>query len=174
MSLLMAEADRLEKRNKEDKARRHNSQEEYLTQKGLIEVCRMQLNSYPELKTLYAVPNGANVGQEFNHSTGIYESRERQKLVSSGLKPGVFDLCLPISRCGYGSLYLETKSNKGRLSTEQKAWALLMHNAGNCCFVYRDIEHGWHLLRWYLKSNADLVHDMHKKCLQEAGHHEVN
>lgn len=72
------------------------------------------LNEYrmPELRLLYAVPNG-----------GVRKRKEAALLISEGVKPGVPDLCLPVARGSYHGLYIEMKRiDGGRKSKEQKQW----------------------------------------------------
>ena len=69
---------------------------------------------WPELKWLYAVPNGATTGQ-----------REGARLKAEGLKAGVPDICLPVSRCGWHGLYIELKRQNGTasdVSVAQRRW----------------------------------------------------
>ena len=39
-----------------------------------------------------------------------------------GVKSGIPDLCLPVARAGFHGLYIEMKSEKGRVSENQKFW----------------------------------------------------
>jgi hypothetical protein len=56
--------------------------------------------------------------------------------VREGVRSGVFDLCLPIPYKKYHSLYIEVKTEKGRMSKNQKKWGdflNLMHNKAVIC-----------------------------------------
>lgn len=72
---------------------------------------QVKLGTHPELDLMFAIPNGAWKGKA---SAGRFKAE--------GLKPGVPDICLPISRGGYVCLWIEMKSERGRLSDEQRAW----------------------------------------------------
>lgn len=80
---------------------------------------------YPELKLLYAIPNGA------------YKSiAAAKKFAAEGLRPGVPDICLPVSNGQYHALYIEMKRLKGgRIRPEQKFWITMLNNSGNLAIV---------------------------------------
>ena len=90
---------------------------EHQEQSALIAWARMTESHWPELALLHAIPNGG-----WRHpATG-------KKLKAEGLKPGVPDLCLPVARHGYNGLYLEIKSQKGRVRKEQRWWLEMIKN----------------------------------------------
>ena len=94
---------------------------------------------YPDLKLLFHVPNG-----------GKRDPIEAKHLKNSGVKPGVPDLCLPVSRHGYHSLWIELKNETGRPSKEQKWWIEELGKQG----CKASICHGWQeavrLIEWYM------------------------
>lgn len=61
---------------------------------------------------LIAIPNGGNR----DAATGA-------RLKAEGVVAGVADLALFIPRKGYGALFVEMKTEKGRQSDSQKTWA---------------------------------------------------
>ena len=83
---------------------------------------------YPELKLLHHIPNG-----------GKRDPIEAKHLKQQGVKKGVPDLHLPVSRGGYHSLYIELKTEKGRPTAEQKWWLAELSQQGNYCIVCK----GW-------------------------------
>jgi hypothetical protein len=90
----------------------------------------------PELKLLFAVPNG-----------GMRHPIVAAQLKEEGVKAGVPDLILPIPRYGSGALYIEMKMPKGRVSPEQAIWLQDLEDNGNtslACF-------GWHEARQAVK-----------------------
>jgi hypothetical protein len=101
---------------------------------------------HPELKDMYAVPNGA------------FKSKAMAaKFQREGLKPGVPDIVLPHARGGYHALYIEMKRKRvpgkrvelrvgTRPSEEQLDWHLRLRAAGNCVFV----AYGWEEARDYI------------------------
>lgn len=68
--------------------------------------------THPEMKRLYAIPNG-----------GHRHKAVAARMKAEGVRRGVPDVCLPVARNGYHGLYIEMKTRKGRLSPEQKQWA---------------------------------------------------
>lgn len=91
-------------------------------QAALMRWARTQEAMRPELKLLYAVPNGAAFGGSGEDRKGARITGWKAK--QQGLKPGVPDLCLPVARGGDHGLYIEMKNDKpkGVLTNEQKAW----------------------------------------------------
>jgi hypothetical protein len=67
-----------------------------------------------------------------------------------GVKRGVPDLCLPVPRGQYHSLYIEMKTETGRASPDQKWWGEQLMNQG---YMW-EVCHGWksavRVLEWYL------------------------
>jgi len=85
---------------------------EHEEQKAVIEWVLWNQNKYPELRLLFAVPNGG-------HRNKIVAA----KLKAEGVKPGVPDLILPVARCEYHGLAIEMKRRKGwSLSNDQEWW----------------------------------------------------
>lgn len=73
----------------------------------------------PELKWLYAVPNG-----------GQRDARVAAGLKAEGVKAGVHDLMLPVPRHGFHGLYIEMKKPGGRASLEQKDFGKFVDGQG--------------------------------------------
>jgi len=93
---------------------------EYDEQSALMEWAELASKKYPELRWLHSIPNGAFV----NIVTAV-------KLKKSGVKKGIPDLCLPVSRGGFHGLYVELKRVKGgRVDPEQAECHLFLGNAG--------------------------------------------
>lgn len=74
----------------------------------------------PDLSRLFAIPNG---GQRSKAAAG--------KLKAEGLRAGVPDLCLPISRGGYLSLWIEMKAGDNVCSDEQEDWQTWLVRRGH-------------------------------------------
>lgn len=81
-----------------------------------------QLSTYPELRWMYAIPNG-----------GERNPIVAARLKAEGVKSGISDICLPISRKGYHGLYLEMKKPGGKESKEQKEFGQFLKEQ---CYVY--------------------------------------
>ncbi|CEP50287.1 VRR-NUC domain-containing protein [[Clostridium] sordellii] len=87
---------------------KRNEETEQMT---LIDWCNINICKYPELKLIYHIPNG-----------GKRNKLEAARLKRGGVKKGVPDLCLPVSKGAYHGLYIEMKFGNGRTSKEQKEW----------------------------------------------------
>jgi hypothetical protein len=122
-------------------------------QKALFQWCALNIKQYPQLKWLYAVPNG------FFSSSG-----QKAKMKAEGLKDGVPDICLPwpISKLKskevvkdertyfniwYHGLYIELKIEKrrnqkdGGCSKEQLEWLAYLEEVGYfvaVCYGWQD------------------------------------
>ena len=64
-----------------------------------------------ELELLHHIPNG-----------GSRNKAEAANLKAQGVKSGVPDLCLPVARRDYHGLYIEMKTETGRVSDNQQWW----------------------------------------------------
>lgn len=87
---------------------------------------------YLELEWLFHIPNG-----------GSRHKAEAGKLKAMGVKPGVPDLFLPVSRHIYHGLFIELKNETGKLSKLQSEWSFNLRNLGylvEFCF-------GWKMAR---------------------------
>jgi hypothetical protein len=95
---------------------------------------RLQTNVHPELRLLYAIPNGG-------YRTPITASRMK----AEGVKAGVPDLHLGVARQGFLTLYIEMKVPKspgkaaGRTSDEQHQWIIDLQNEGHRV----EVAYGW-------------------------------
>ena len=89
-------------------------------QAAIFQWAALMQGQYPELRLLHHIPNG---GQR-NKATAA-------RLKAQGVKPGVPDIFLPVSRRGYHGLYIELKRKKGgQLSEHQKEWLDALFSEG--------------------------------------------
>ena len=94
---------------------------------------------YPELKLLHHVKNETKEG-----AAQVAIDRAR------GVRKGVPDLCLPVARGGYHGLYIEMKTAKGRLSTEQEWWLKELNGQQYRAVMCRGWEEAVKVLEEYL------------------------
>lgn len=92
---------------------------ESLEQTWLFQWVATQENRYPELKLMHHIPNG-----------GKRDKKTAKNLKIEGVKAGVPDICLPVSRHGYHGLYIELKRKGGKPSVEQKKWIKELEKQG--------------------------------------------
>jgi hypothetical protein len=59
-------------------------------------------------------------------------------------------MCLPVSRHGFHSLYIELKTETGKTSSEQDWWINGLEAVGNCARVCHGYEEAIRLIEWYL------------------------
>lgn len=90
-----------------------NSGSESGQQKALFCWCNQNLDKYPELKWLFAIPNG-----------GLRDSRTAGKLKAEGVKAGVWDIFLPVRKIEAGiivwsGLWIEMKIRPNKLTLDQ-------------------------------------------------------
>ena len=94
-------------------------------QEMLFEWASMMLGKYPELESMYAIPNG-----------GLRSKATAARMKRTGTKAGIPDICLPCSRHGCNALYIEMKRIRGgRLSPAQCTMIEKLTHQGNRCAV---------------------------------------
>lgn len=108
-------------------------------QATVVEWAQRMEYQHPELKRLYAIPNG-----------GYRHKATAAKLKRTGVKPGVPDLCLPAARGGYHGLYIEMKTLTGDTSPEQEDWIEYLNGAGYFTEVCHGCDSAIRVLKWYL------------------------
>ena len=128
-------------------------------QKALFCWAAMNIATYPQLKWLYAVPNG------FFSTPG-----QKAKMKAEGLRDGVPDICLAVpkwsnhyhglymwSEIAFNALYIELKIEKrrnqknGGCSKEQLEWLDYLHHAGYKAMVCYGWEEAREAIKEYLK-----------------------
>ena len=112
---------------------------EHHEQVAVMQWAEMQAGKWPELRLLFAIPNGG----ARSVVTGARMRRE-------GVKRGVPDLLLPIPRRGYYGLFIELKTAKGRIQPEQAAWLQALAGQGYRAEVCRGADEAIATLRNYL------------------------
>lgn len=96
---------------------------------------------WPDLDKLIAIPNG-----------GKRSKIEAAIMKGCGVKAGVSDICLPVQRGGYGSLWIEMKA-PGKIkdtTPKQKEWLALMNTSGNHATVCDSFTEAKRVIEWYL------------------------
>ena len=93
-------------------------------QKQLVQWCRTD----PRFQFLFHIPTESVGGQG-------WMVRNRQM----GVRAGVPDLFYPVPAGGYHGLFIEMKTEKGRLDPKQKRWIEILEAFGYKCVV----AHGW-------------------------------
>ena len=112
---------------------------EHGEQCALVERCAWLANQHPELKLLFAVPNGGHR----NKVTAALLKRE-------GVKAGVLDLFLPVARMGYHGLAVEMKALDGQPSKAQEWWICELTKQGYLALVCYGQDEAWSVIARYL------------------------
>lgn len=116
-------------------------------QMALFNWAQQNTNTYPQLRWMFAIPNG-----------GYRDKITAGKLKATGVKSGVPDICLPVSKLttlnfglvkGFAALYIELKrpmshlKKAGKISDEQLEWINFLISQG-----YRvEVCYGWEQAR---------------------------
>lgn len=106
--------------NRGNKPKKAPKATESLAQQRIFRWAALQWQ-WPELKLMYHVPNegaGGNYGR-------------LQKLLSEGLKPGVPDIHLPVSKGGYHGLWIELKVGYNKPTVQQLKWIEELNEQGH-------------------------------------------
>ena len=93
----------------------------------------------PQLDLFYANTNGARL-----------PITVAKKLKKAGAQAGIPDTHLPYPSQGYHSLFIEMKTTKGPIRTEQKKWIIKLRNAGNKVVVARSADEARNETLFYL------------------------
>ena len=103
---------------------------EHQMQVAVVDWCRWNAGKYKCLDIVYATPNAAPRAT----FTGY-------RMVKEGMLKGVPDLCLPKQSGGYGALYIEMKTPKGKITGDQIKTMNRLREEGNLavvCFSVQD------------------------------------
>ena len=114
--------------------------EEHQIQVAVILWSRSMSVRYPELDLLYAIPNG-----------GARDAITGARLKAEGVKPGIPDLCLPVARGGSHALYVEIKTETGRISDKQADVIAKLTRFGNKVVVCRSAQDAIDTIMEYIK-----------------------
>lgn len=106
------------------KLKRRNAQPEAIEQAKVIAWARASERNYPYLQLLHCSLNGVKMTKA-----------QAGRAIAQGMKKGVADLFLPVKQGGYGGLYIEMKSAKGRISIEQSKFLKDVSDNGYAAFV---------------------------------------
>ena len=100
---------------------------------------------YCDLKgyTVYHIPNEAKRSPQ-----------AAARLKAEGMRPGIPDLCLPMARGRYHSLYIEVKAPGGKPTEEQVAWIHRLRANGMCAYCCEGVGNAVALIDAYMALGA--------------------
>lgn len=113
-------------------------------QRNVIVWSQIHRDEYPELALLFHIPNG-----------GTRDPVEAAHLKAQGVRRGTPDLCLPVARRGYHSLWLEMKTPHGRVSSDQTWWKDKLTEQGAVAVIAYGWEAAVDAIKWYLGGGDD-------------------
>lgn len=114
--------------------------DEHTEQVALFRWAALTSRRLPQLKLLYAIPNG-----------GHRHKAVAAKLKAEGVKSGVPDVFLPVPSGGFHGLYIEMKRRKGgTVSAEQKRWIEALGDQGYLVEVCKGWESAVAVIEDYL------------------------
>lgn len=102
---------------------------EHDEQVALFEWAALSEKNHPELKWMFAIPNG-----------GQRHIVVAKKLKDEGVKPGVPDIFLPKANKKYLGLFIEMKVGKNKLTQNQETWIEALSQLGYACAVCYSVE----------------------------------
>ena len=121
--------------------KKSNKQYETEEQIKVFDWAEKNKDTMPELKLLYAIPNG---GYRPKYTAVI--------LKRAGVRSGIPDICLPINCIPetHKALYIEMKHGRNKLSKSQKIIKKLLEEAGNKVVVCYSSEEAINEIKNYL------------------------
>jgi hypothetical protein len=111
-----------------------------------IEWAELRSRKIPELQLVYHIPNGSHKSPA---ARGLFKRL--------GQKAGVPDIHLPIGRGQYIGLWIEFKSDKGRISEVQKRWHRLLEASGHRVVMSKDWKEAANITLDYLGISPDFI-----------------
>lgn len=119
---------------------------EHVEQVFLFKWAFFQAAAYPELRLMFAIPNGGSRG-----GTELQRKINGKNLKDEGVRSGVPDILLPVARQGYHGLFIEMKYGKNKPSTEQKEWIESLRNQNYKAEVCYSCDEARNLIMNYLQ-----------------------
>lgn len=110
---------------------------------------REQEPKHPVLKTIFHTPNSF-----FGTNFGVITHLKKM-----GMRKGVYDIIVPVSKGNYAGLWIEVKKPKGKLSLEQLQYIDLINNHSDHPTLFKttfDAEEGIQIIKSYLKIKEEV------------------
>lgn len=108
----------------------------------IFEWASIHIGKHPELTLMHHVPNG-----------GHRHIATATKLKRMGVKSGVPDIVLPVSRKGFHGLYIELKKEKGKVSDHQMEWLHKLNEQGYMAVVAFGFDQAIQIIKNYIKED---------------------
>ena len=118
---------------------------EHAEQVAVIDWCFAMTRIYPGLDLIFAIPNGAMLGG------GRIGAIRANSLKAEGMRPGVCDLFLPVARGKWHGMFLEMKTQIGKLSENQEEFIAGVEAQGYFTAVCYGADEAIEQLTFYLQ-----------------------
>lgn len=116
-------------------------------QMQIINYCNSMSAYVPDYAMIYHIPN------EGKRKNGA-------KLKRIGLRKGIPDLCLPVSKMGFNGLYIELKKDASKkASKEQKEWLFKLEQQGYATSLCFGANEAINLITAYMDSDYETFID---------------
>jgi hypothetical protein len=125
---------------------------EHDEQATVIQWARYQEIRHPELYWLHSSLNGIVIP-----APPATRARIINHMKAEGMRKGIPDLFLPLARRGYHGLYIEMKTDKGKLTVEQKDFLAYAEAAGYLDLACFGADEAIDQLKWYIGINENRV-----------------
>jgi len=113
---------------------------EHQEQTALFKMAELYHGKYPELRTMFAIPN--------HWQGGIGRGRY---LRAEGQRGGVPDIFLPVARNGWHGCFIELKRPGGKVSASQMEWQEALTNQGYLARICWSAEEAIRTIEAYLR-----------------------
>ena len=108
------------------------------------------MSEYDEQRAVCEYLDLLNIPYYHVPNEGLRSVSTGAKLKSIGLSKGVPDLCVPVARGEYHSLYIEMKAPGGKPTKEQVEWIWRLREEGMCAWVCVGAKNAIALIKDYL------------------------
>lgn len=108
--------------------RRRSDEED--NQVALFKWADLELRRHPELRWMFAIPNG-----------GARDVVTGARLKAAGVRAGVWDIFLPVSRGRWHGLWIEMKAGDNKLTDNQREFGIFVGQQGyqtHVCYDWSD------------------------------------
>lgn len=134
-----------------------NTDEEQWLSDGsaMYPICGLPLLTEENVCRLYDITDAQRDKIAFNFIAGNPPLNVADNLKRQGVRAGVPDLCLPVSRGKFHALYIEMKVGKNKPTKNQKDWMRKLNEQGNLAIVCYGWEEASAVLMKYIKLKSD-------------------
>jgi len=109
---------------------------------AVFEWAKQNYTKAPELALMYHIPN-----------EGLRDPKTGAIAKRKGVKQGVPDICLPVPRSGYPALYIELKSDNGKVSQAHSKYIKALIDVGCAVAVIDNLDECKRLISQYITGN---------------------